>query len=183
MWVVGSRVGWHECKKAWLSFPRPSPPVLSYYNGSLEKRGPSLVLSTSCSAHFKPLQTPTEHHLPQIGAAPLQVLYLFSWLSRRRVQPGVWGGVSHCIEKAELLMHASRVLTLPSHCVFLGVFKAPHSDPPSPSAAQRRSCARWRARRPIVLLHKRETADFWKNSHIQAKLSSPPPPAISPVCG
>lgn len=93
------------------------------------------------------------------------------------------GGVSHCIEKAELLMHASRVLTLPSHCVFLGVFKAPHSDPPSPSAAQRRSCARWRARRPIVLLHKRETADFWKNSHIQAKLSSPPPPAISPVCG
>lgn len=61
------------------------PLLLSYYNGSLEKRGPSLVLSTCCFANFKPLKLLQciiclSALLPSDWAVALEVSYLFSEL-------------------------------------------------------------------------------------------------------
>lgn len=61
------------------------PPLLSYYNGSLEKIGPSLVLSTCCFANFKPLKLLQciiclSVLLPSDWAVALEVFYLFTEL-------------------------------------------------------------------------------------------------------
>lgn len=121
--------------------------------------------------------------------------------SLRLVQPRGGGrvrvglGVSHFIKKAELLMHASRVLTLPKPLCLPGSFKALHSDRASLRAARRRRRVwrRWRrrrscvddgARRPIVLLHKEAEGDgrlLEKQSHPGGAIIFPP--AISPICG
>lgn len=79
VWDVASRVGPQERKAALL------PLLLSYYNGSLEKRGPSLALSTSCFANFKPLKLLQciiclSVLLPSDWAVALEVFYLFSEL-------------------------------------------------------------------------------------------------------
>lgn len=63
----------------------PSSVLLSYYNGSLEKRGSSLVLTTCCSANFKPLNLLQyiiclSVLLPSDWAVALEVFYLFSEL-------------------------------------------------------------------------------------------------------
>lgn len=139
MWVVGSRVGWHECKK--LGSPS-NPPLLSYYNGSLEKRGPSLFLSTSCSAHFKPLQAPTVHHLPlccfaQIGPRLLK-FSTCSLGSVRLVQPGVGAGCQISL-KGRAANACIACSDPPQPLCLPGSFKPLHSDPPSLRGAQRRS--------------------------------------------
>lgn len=79
VWDVASKVGRQEHKGALL------PLLLSYYNGSLEKRGPSLVLSTRCFANFKPLKLLQciiclSELLLSDWAVALEVFYLFSEL-------------------------------------------------------------------------------------------------------
>lgn len=79
VWDVASKVGRQEHKGALL------PLLLRYYNGSLEKRGPSLVLSTCCFANFKPLKLLQciiclSELLLSDWAVALEVFYLFSEL-------------------------------------------------------------------------------------------------------
>lgn len=173
------------------SNPLPPPhPLLSYYNGSLEKRGPSLVLSTSCSAHFKPLQAPTVHHLPlccsaQIGPRLLK-FSTCSLGSLRLVQPGVWVWVGvgcHISLKGRAANACIACSDPPQPLCLPGSFKALHSDPPSLRAGAEEEPRR-RARRPIVLLHKAARGDgrlLEKQSHPGGAIIFPP--AISPVCG
>lgn len=163
--------------------PLPTtPPFLSYYNGSLEKRGPSFVLSTSCSAHFKPLQAPTVHHLPQCclaqaEAAPLEVPYLFSGLSETCAAGGVEGAGCQIPLKGRAANACIACPDPPQPLCLPGSFKPLHSDPPSLRAAQRRRRGGDGRGGPIVLLHKaaerRQT--FGKTVTSRRSYHLPPP--------